>query len=87
MSTTMSTQQNAVIEALRNLYEAEGLKGLREMKKYHQEFISKCSFLEQEGDSQMRETEANLKQMKMVFGYFKAFSESQTGRRSGGEED
>lgn len=67
----MSTQQNAVLEALRNLYEAEGLKGLREMKKYHQEFISKCSFLEQEGDLQMRETEANLKQMKMVFGYFK----------------
>lgn len=67
----MSTQQKAVLEALRNLYEAEGLKGLREMKKHHQEFISKCSFLEQEGDLQMRETEANLKQMKMVFGYFK----------------
>lgn len=73
MSTTYSTQQKAVLEALRNLYEAEGVKGLREMKKYHQEFINKCVHLEREGDALEAEAmpKHDIRVMKSAFAYLR----------------
>jgi len=75
MSTTYTTEQKAVFEALRNLYEAEGVKGLREMKKCHQDFINKCVHLEREGDAQDAldgaPDKADMRSMKAAFAYLK----------------
>lgn len=75
MSTTYTTEQKAVLEALRNLYEAEGVKGLREMKKCHQDFINKCVHLEREGDAMELQNGApdkgEMREMKAAFAYLK----------------
>lgn len=73
MSNTFTTEQKAVLEALRNLYEAEGVKGLREMKKHHQEFINKCVHLEREGDAMQAEAmpKGDIRAMKSAFAYLR----------------
>ena len=73
MSTTYTTEQKAVLEALRNLYEAEGVKGLREMKKCHQEFINKCVHLEREGDALEAQSmpKDDIRAMKSAFAYLR----------------
>ena len=73
MSTTYTTEQKAVLEALRNLYEAEGVKGLREMKKCHQEFINKCVHLEREGDALEAQAmpKDDIRAMKSAFAYLR----------------
>ena len=75
MSSTYTTEQKAVLEALRNLYEAEGVKGLREMKKCHQDFINKCVHLEREGDAQEARDGApdkvTMRSMKTAFAYLR----------------
>lgn len=73
MSSTYTTEQKAVLEALRNLYEAEGVKGLREMKKCHQEFINKCVHLEREGDAleAISMPKDDIRAMKSAFAYLK----------------
>ena len=74
MNTQYSTQQTNVMNALRELYEAEGVKGLREMKKLHTDFINKCVFLEKEGDMLEKKKTFENKTKKVAFGYLKRFA-------------
>ena len=74
MNTQYSTQQTNVMNALRELYEAEGVKGLREMKKLHTDYINKCVFLEKEGDMLEKKNVFENKTKKVAFGYLKRFA-------------
>lgn len=74
MTANYTTNQKKVMDALRELYEAEGLKGLREVKKHHTEFINKCAFLEKEGDRLDAAASKEHKTLKTAYGYLKRFA-------------
>ena len=74
MTTAYTNDQMTVMNALQNLYEAEGLKGLREMKKLHTEYISKCLFQEKEDALLNASSIEQRKAQKAALCYMKRFA-------------